>query len=197
MTNVSVINLLSKVFGARGIAFPQKPNLIDKQPITNATGFNTSIAAYNNENKNGVAIRKYSDEGLGKYDFMPVEINGINIPNALIMISGEKEIIETNVIDSGTVFEKAFTKPYDITVIATLIGETGASYPEIEMWQLTDLWKVDDIVTIKSALTDFFLVTKNNALITKISVLDNAGAENVEVLQFDLRSNVDFELEIK
>jgi hypothetical protein len=46
-------------------------------------------------------------------------------------------------------------------------------------------------------LADFFLQTERNAIITKISVLDNAGAENVEVIQFDLRSNIDFELEIK
>jgi hypothetical protein len=62
---------------------------------------------------------------------------------------------------------------------------------------LTNLFKVDKIVTIKCALADFFLQTENNAIITKISVLDNAGAENVEILQFELRSNIDFELEIK
>ena len=196
MTNVSVINLLSKVFGARGLAFPQKPNLIDKQPITGAAGYNVPQEYYNNTNRLGTQIRKYTDTKRGKYDFMPVEINSINIPNALIMISGEKEIIETNVvgaitgydakgnpiISGATVFEKSFTKPYDITVIATIIGDEGI-YPEQEMWDLTNLFKVDKIVTVKCALTDFFIPTANNAIITKISVLDNAGAENVEILQ--------------
>ncbi|MCX6210079.1 MAG: DUF6046 domain-containing protein [Bacteroidetes bacterium] len=202
--NVSVINILNKVFGAKGIAFPQK--VTTTQPIDTAAGFSYNGSPYNDVNKNQTAIRKYTDRQLGKYEFMPVEIDGIAIPNALIMITGEKEIIETNVagaLDSdgnivgGTVFEKSFVKPYDLTVIATLIGDGAMNYPEDEMWRLTDLWKKNDVVTLKCALTDYFLETSNNALITKISVLDNAGAENIEVLQFDLRSNIDFELQIK
>lgn len=200
--NVSVINILNKVFGAKGIAFPQKPTTT--QNIDGAAGFSYDAAPYSDKNRNGTLIRKYTDAQLGKYEFMPVVIDGIAIPNALIMITGEKEIIETNVVGAlnkagkivgGTVFEKAFTKPYDITLIATLIGESGMSYPENEMWEMTNLWKKDDVVTIKCALADFFLETENNAIINKISVLDNAGAENVEVLQFDMRSNIDFEIE--
>lgn len=208
MANISVINLLSKVFGARGLAFPQKPHTIDKEPITSAI-YNLPKQYYNNTNQLGTPIRKYTDEKLGRYEFMPVTINSIDIPNALIIINGEKEIIETNVlgaitgfdangkpsITGATVFEKAFTKPYEITVIATLIGDNGI-YPEQEMWQLTNLWKEDDVVTLKCALTEFFIPKTNNALITKISVLDNAGSENVEVIQFSLRSNIEFNLEI-
>lgn len=91
---------------------------------------------------------------------------------------------------------KSICKPHDITIIATLIGAAGTSYPDAAMKQLTDLWKQGDLVTIKCALADYFLQATDNAIITKISVLDNAGAENVEVIQFDLRSNIDFELEI-
>lgn len=192
MTNLSVFNILKKVYGSTAIMFPEKPKA---DSITQVSGFEVKNTTYNDVNKNGTPIRKYTDKLLGKYEFMPVTIDDVEMPNALIIITGEKEIIETNVIDVGTVFEKAFTKPYDITVIATLVGDNG-TYPETLFEQLTNLWKKDDIVTIKCAMTDYFLQTKDNGIITKISVLDNAGAENVEVIQFDIRSNIDFELEI-
>lgn len=207
MTNLSVINILKKVYGAKGVMFPDKPSA--NNIINTVTGFDvTNEWTYSNKTKNGLDIRKYQDEKTGKYEFMPVTIDGIDIPNALISISGEKEFIETNVvgaivgtdeknkpiISGATVFEKAFTKPYDITLIATLIGEGSFKYPEAQMWLLTNLWKKDDVVTVSCALADFFIPQKNNALIKKITVLDNQGAECVEVIQFDLRSNIEFEL---
>lgn len=205
MVNLSVFSILKKIYGARGIPFPTKPTLANENVII-PTGFDVQIPPFIN---NGISsdnpIRKYTDLSLGKYEYMPVVIDGLSIPNAIIIISGEKEFIETNVVGAinssgevvgAVVFEKAFTKPYDITVIATLIHENGMEYPQSQMQDLVNFWKKDDVVTIGCALTDFFLERENNAILKKIAVLDNAGAENVEVLQFDFRSNIDFELEI-
>ena len=195
MINLSVYALVKKALG-NGDAYPNIPKLANVGS-NSATPYNLFDAApLPDKTELGYDIRKYTDEALGKYEFMPVTIDGINIPNAVIMITGEKEIIETNVIEVGTVFEKAFTKPYDITVIATLIGYNTTDWVESEFKEMVNIWKKDDTVTLKCALTSFFLTEKNNALITKISVLENNGSENVEMIQFDIRSNVEFELEI-
>lgn len=217
--NINVLNILSKVYGAKGLPFPHKPSMLanvstasfdeipnTQQNITMVNGFeiNETIERAS-KNYLSTDIKKYKDELLGSYEFMPVTINDKPIPNAIIMISGEKEFIETNIIGAldskgniigGTVFEKTFTKPYDITIIATLIQD-NVNWPENMFANIVSLWQENKVVTLKSALTDYFLPTTHNALIQKINILDNAGAENVEIVQLDLRSNLEFELVLK
>ncbi len=217
MSKFNVFNILQKVYGARGLPFPQKPDVQEDDTIvtisdkpdvqeddTIVSGFNIYKQEDENINVDGTPIRIYSDKLLGKYEYMPVTIDDMPIPNAIIMISGEKEFIETNIVGAidgngqirgATVFEKAFTKPYDITVIATMIGENNKEFPLEVFKEMVSLWQKDTVVTVKCALTNFFLEKTNNALIKKIAVLDNAGAENVEIIQIDLRSNIEFELE--
>lgn len=213
MATISVIELLSKIYGPKGLPFPGKPKTGDQSVIAGpgkiAQGFNKSVQRNTESDKSdlGTPIRKYDSEDLGRYVFLPASIsftikNGrylipkeIQLSNPLIIISGEKEIIETDVVDVGTVFEKVFTKPYDISIICTLIGEAGA-WPEKELKDMAKLYKEDVLVTLKCALTDIFLQAKENMIITKIAILDAQGAENVEVIQIDGRSNIDFKLEL-
>jgi hypothetical protein len=194
MATVNVINVLNKVFGARGLPFPQSPNQGEGTKIAGEFG----DALGKNQTQFGIkgtAIRKFDRRDLGSYVFLPATLSGVELPNPVLIISGEKEIVETNIVNVGTVFEKVFTKPYDISIICTLIGE-NKDWPEGELIRMAELYKKDDLVTIKCALTDIFLQAENNAVITRVSILDAQGAENVEVVQFDLRSNIDFELEI-
>lgn len=193
MAVVNVLDVLSRVFGPKGIPFPNGP-IQGESPVV-ASGFNYQGSKLDQRNDTGTPIRKYTDEDLGRYEFLPVTIDGVEIPNALIIISGEKSIVETDVVDVGTVFEKVFTRPYNITVIATLMGENG-EWPVDSLKAMVDLWKKDDLVTLKCALTDFFLQDKENMIITNIAVLDAENSESVEVIQFDGKSNVDFELEL-
>ncbi len=194
MATINVINVLNKIFGARGLPFPQSPNKGEGTAIAGEYG-DTIGKKQKQFGFKATAIRKFDSSDLGNYVFLPVTIDKIELPNPVVIISGEKEIVETNIVNVGTVFEKVFTKPYDISIICTLIGE-NRDWPEGELIRMAELYKKDDLVTIKCALTDIFLQAENNAIVTKISILDAQGAENVEVVQFDLRSNIDFELEI-
>jgi hypothetical protein len=192
MASVNVIQVLNRVYGVRGLPFPQKPSHADAPVI--AGGFITESHPAQQRSSVGTPVKKYSNQDLGQYEFLPATINGIAIPNALVMISGEKSIVETDIVDVGTVFEKVFTRPYDITIIATLTGDN--QWPELELKQLVDLWKKDDLVTLKCALTDLFIQDKNNLVLTAIAMLDAEGSETTEVIQFTGRSNIDFELEL-
>lgn len=194
MATINVINVLNKIFGARGLPFPNSPN----------KGEGTAIAGEYGDAKGktqtqfgfkATAIRKFDSSDLGSYVFLPVTIGDMELPNPVVIISGEKEIVETNIVNVGTVFEKVFTKPYDISIICTLLGE-NRDWPEGELIRMANLYKKDDLVTIKCALTDIFLQAENNAIVTKIAILDAQGAENVEVVQLDFRSNIDFVLDI-
>lgn len=205
----NVFNLLSKVYGARGLPFPRPPlqgngtaiaTPFKEQPLT---GSGTAIAGSSNDydpvtidaTKDGLVIKQYEDELLGTYVFLPATLNGQNLPNAIVIITGEKNIVETDIVDVGTVFEKVFTRPYNISIIVTLIGEKN-SWPLAELKKIKDLWLVDAPLTLRCALTDIFLQPANNFILKSIAVLDNQGSENVEVMQLDGMSNIDFKLEI-
>ena len=205
MTTVNVLNILSKVFGARGLPFPGHPKLGEGEKVAPLSGYSdVSLGQINTVAKeNGSLIRKYDDSHLGTYQFLPAYIQydagfGLeycDLPNALVIISGEKEIVETTIVDVGTVFEQVFIKPYSISIIVTLIGDKK-NWPEDKIQQIRDLWLNNDPVTLRCALTDIFLQQDNNFLIKKISILDNQGSENVEVMQIDGMSNIDFQLEL-
>lgn len=91
MTSVSVFDLLRKVYGAKGIAFPTKA--VTEQTLTQVGNFDASIEPYNEKNFSGKPIKEYTDAQLGKYEYMPVSSDDIKIPNGIIIISGEKELL--------------------------------------------------------------------------------------------------------
>jgi len=197
--NINILDVLSKVFGPRGLPFPQRPLQGDAPVI--AGGFVIDSKPNVVKTHTGTPLKIYGDESLGQYEFIPALIYipnlkiPIALPNALVMITGEKSIVETDIIGVGTVFEKVFTRPYEITIICTIIGQDG-HWPESDLKTIVGLWNLDEPVTLKCALTDLFLQDKNNFLITKIDFLDAEGSESVEVIQLSGRSNIDFELEI-
>jgi len=194
-TPLNVFDVLARVYGPRGLPFPTKPKTGHNNVIANGFVGDSAPALSNTSNVKGTAVKKITDASLGKYEFMPVTINDVQMPNAVIIISGEKHIVQHDLMDVGTVFEKVFTKPYDISIIVTLIGENG-EWPEEAFNTITTLWKENDLVTLRCALTDFFIdQTEDNFIISKISVLDNSGSECVEVIQIDGLSNKDFVLE--
>lgn len=230
---MNVFDLLRNVYGAKGLPFPRPPKKGDGTAVagqffgefaTNdfrsegsaiASNNDYALPALNDKANQGNQIRKYDDSHLGTYQFLPASIVWYNsqtkkkvvtdLPNALVIISGEKEIVETTIVDVGTVFEQVFVKPYTISIIATLIGDKGL-WPQSLLQDMNALWQENAPVTLRCALTDVFLNkqvngswvnnAENNFIIHKIGIMDNQGAENVEVIQIDGMSNIDFELEL-
>ena len=94
---VGVFDILYRVYGARGIPFPRPPKQGNGTAI--APVGNYDAAPLNDAAQKGSLIRKYDDTHLGSYQFLPATINGIDMPNAVVIISGEKEIEETTIVD--------------------------------------------------------------------------------------------------
>ena len=200
MTTVNVFTILSKVFGARGLPFPGHPKKGEGEAIAPLGKADVAVVD-NKSTRSGSLIRKYDDSHLGTYQFLPAyilygsDLKYCDLPNAVVIISGDKEIVETTIVDVGTVFEQVFVRPYSISILVTLIGDKN-NWPEDKIKEIKDLWDLDSPVTLKCALTDVFLQGWDNFIIKKISLLDNRGAENVEVIQIDGMSNINFELEL-
>jgi hypothetical protein len=189
MTTVNVGDILRKVFGFRGLPFPATPDQTPVSPIAGA--FKGEPLISQERSRKGTPL--WGKNALGRPVFMPAKLNGYELPNPLITITGEKNIIETEVFDKGTVFEKVFTKPYDITIICTLINADD-TWPEEEVIQMKKLFTENDLYTLECALTDIFLQPRNNFILTRIDLLDMQGVENAQVIQLAGRSNIDFEL---
>lgn len=212
---INLIEMLGRQVGYAtplGYPFPGSP-LTGEQPKI-ATGFqdDEDLSLKDQYDVFGTPVVKVTDANLGKYEFKPVFIdNGLiqyELPNPLIMIRGEKGVIETDVLDRGVVFEKVFERPYDISILIQLF-DPEHKWPAQQFKDLADLYRGQytydsgvtktgfDLVTLRCALTNPFLQPESNFLITKFSLLDNGNAENMEVIQIDGRSNIDFELIIK
>jgi hypothetical protein len=198
MVTIDVNRILNTVYGVRGLPFPQKVNTNTGTPI--GAAFSAPVQEQKERTAKGTPL--WNKNNLGAPVFMPAWINGVEIPNPLITITGEKSIVETDVVDVGTVFERIFQRPFDITIIATLISVDN-SFPEEQLRNMLDIWKQDEAVTLECAYTDMVLIKElgyragNNFVITKIDLLDMQGVENAQVVQITGRSNIDFELELK
>lgn len=203
MSDINVYNVLQKIYGARGIPFPIPPKQGNGTVIEKEGQYSAPLIE--DVSETGSLIRKYDDQLLGSYQFLPASIDWFNkagvkitteLPNPLIIVSGEKRIEETDIVDVGTVFEKVFTRPYQVTIICTIIGENG-NWPQRQLRELKDCYHDSTVVTLRSALTDIFLEPIiGNFIIQRIDLLDNQGSENVEVIQINGSSNIQFELEI-
>ena len=192
MTTVSVTEILSLVYGPTGLPFTAK---VTEAGSGNhiATGFEGSFQPANEKSIYGTKLYGYN--ALGRPVFLPATLDGKELPNPVIIMSGEKEIVETDVIDAGTVFEKVFMKPYDITIICTLISEDG-SWPEKDIIDFKKLYTEGDLYTLECAYSNIWLQPKNNFLLTAVNLVDMAACENAQVIELTGRSNIDFELEI-
>lgn len=190
MATIDVNTILRTVYGLRGLPFPGKPN---EEQLLQAQGFEAIPAAGNNRTRTGAPL--WGKNALGRPVFMPAKLDGLELENPLITITGEKSIVETDVVNVGTVFEKVFDRPYAIDIICTLINADN-EFPEDQLDALVDKWKVNDVLTLECAITDFFLQTKANFIFRKIAALDMQGIENSQVVQLSGSSNVYFELEL-
>ena len=173
--------LINNSKGMVGKDFPEKLNI----------SFDKDTA----QSKKGKPL--YMMNKVGVWEFMPVFLNDIYLPNALVNITSQKTIIETPMTDfEGTVKEIINVQDWGIKILFTVINEDG-SYPEDWLYTMNDLYKLKEILTIDCPFTDAFLQAKDNCIITRLDPLDMQGIENAQVFELSLKSDRYLELEIK
>ena len=107
---------------------------------------------------------------------MPVELNGIEIPNAVISIRGKKTIVETPMVGrKGTVKELISVDDYEIRIAGVALDN---DFPDRQISELNELYNVkEDKVVIKSM--DF---------------AEMRGCETAQVFTMELVTDRSFEL---
>lgn len=138
--------------------------------------------------------RYWAENILGVEVFMPVKLGGYELPNPSITITGRVTIVETPIVgQEGTVIEEITINNYDINIKCFVFDDSDI-YPEQIVQELVALWKRREKLTVECVLTDFFLQAKDNCVITGINFPEQIGAESMQIIEFSLKSNKDFEL---
>lgn len=185
---------------ARGLFYPGIfiPGLDKSAKIPNDTNYDIGKSAPEEKlyTDKGSPLRN-EDLKLGTYYFMPVYINRIEIPNAIISLSQSKIVIKTPLVGrNGTVKEFIAMDDFQIEVLLTLVGQNN-EYPEKEIEQIEQLWRVNEAVDIISAVTDMWLPVDSKVVLTDLTIDPVGEYENVQIVSLKLVSDINFELEIE
>lgn len=129
--------------------------------------------------------------------FMPVWIDGIEMPNAVISVSQSKVIVKTEMPESnGTVKEYISLSDMQIDVVAVLVGTDG-NYPEKQLEQINELWRKNEAVPLISALTDMLLPSGTKVVLEELTIDPVGEYEEMQTFSLKMVSDEIFELEIE
>ncbi len=165
--------------------------IISKQnPIADEFDYDKTSSKDNSQ----LGERYWSENLLGLKVFMPVKLGGYDLPNPCISITGRVTVVETVIVgQEGTVIEEITINNYDINVKSYVFDDSD-TFPEDMVKDLSELWKQRKKLTIECVLTDFFLQAKDNCIITGVNLPEQEAVENMQIMEFSIKSNKDFEL---
>lgn len=180
--------------------------------FTDAFGYEPPTAAVKIEQ--APARQEFSNFGQPYYDtdlfgrefFMPVQLGGILIPFAVISCVWKKTFVSTGMPErGGTVKELISIDDYAITIKGILIS-VGNEFPEAQVLEQHHLFKRNESVELRSALTDLFLSGKSDAagndptghrvVIKEMNWPEVSGVEHAKPVSITVESDLIFELEI-
>ncbi|MEO0337582.1 MAG: DUF6046 domain-containing protein [Bacteroidota bacterium] len=136
---------------------------------------------------------------LGRPLFMPVQINGVLLPNEPTMaISVNKKIVSTPLVGSkrkGTVKELISVEDYSIVIRGVALNyDSTFVYPEDEVKILHDLFLKDQSLEVKSAVTNLLGIYR--LVIKDFKLPEMIGVQHAQAYEFICVSDEDFVLTI-
>lgn len=135
---------------------------------------------YRSTTPRGSVIRK--SDARDTVIFMPVKIDGIDLPNAVISITGKKTIIETPLVGGrGTVKELISMDDYEITLAGVLISPDN-QYPESLIRRFTKMWLKNKAITLESAISNTVLLDTQKVVLKTIDFPSVGAFENAQVI---------------
>ncbi len=188
-------DLLMSYIGYKGVVYPG--GLIPDAPKKYQSGGDYSYegdnASFNTSSALGSTLRK--KDASGRWYFMPIELNSIEIPNAVISIKGNKTIVETAMVGrKGTVKELISVDDYDINIVGVILED---DFPDEAIAELRDLFNMTESISLKCALTDIFLEEDDKVVIKSVEFPAMKGCETAQIFKMSLISDQSFELTVE
>lgn len=142
---------------------------------------------------------------LGTPIFMPARIKGVNqddsewyqLPNDVITISGQKNVVLTQVAGqgrNGTVKELISQDDYQIRIQGIAVSSDADEYPEDDVRKLRQLYELNTELEIECELTKLFGI--RNIVITGARWPGIQGTQEAQAYEFNCISDEDFEFEL-
>lgn len=171
-----------------------------------AFGYTPPINQDNVKLEKALARKESSDLGQPYYEtdisgrefFLPVKINGMLIPFAIIGMTWKKKIVETDMPErGGSVNELISIEDYVFNIKGILINDDN-TFPESGIVDMHNLFKINASVTMRSVLSDIVLKGEydHKVIIKEIKWPPIAGNEHAKPFEMDLKSDMILDLEI-
>lgn len=196
--------LLSSIVGYRGLPFPGA--VLPKRPEGRYAGDDydpeDEITEYERQTTTNRGTQLYKQDHRGRWYFMPVimrhrELGDIEIPNAIISVTGKKNIVETQLVGrKGSVKELINLEDYKVS-IAAFIQSADGKYPEDGIMQMRNLFENNEAVELISALTDLIFDEDDNVVITDMDFPAMPGIEDGQVIRIECLTDRPFELTVE
>lgn len=198
----NIPELLASIVGYRGAPYPGA--LFPNRPGSDYTGGDYEIqgeaTVRQERTKRGSTL--YAKDWRGRWYFMPVVfehrgVGRVEIPHALISVTGQKNIVETPLVGrKGSVKELINLEDYKIS-IAGFIQSADGTWPEDDIVRMRDLYNVNESVELLCALTDLILDEDDRVVITKIDFPSTPGIEDGQIVRLECATDKPFELIIE
>ena len=143
---------------------------------------------------------------LGREFFLPVTINNVQIPFAVLGMTWKKTIISTPMPErGGSVNELISIDDYTFNLKGILVDESG-NFPEADIIALHEMFKINASLVMRSVLSDIVLSGKSSdkkddpfghrIIIKEIKWPAVSGVEHAKPFEMDLVSDMIFDLEM-
>lgn len=195
----SIPDLLAEYVGYRGHPFPGV--LFPRRPGSDYTGgdYEVTTEAPVRQERTNLGSTLWQQDWRGRWYFMPVvfrhdKIGKVEIPCALISVTGRKNIVETQLVGrKGSVKELINLEDYKVS-IAGFIQSRDGTWPEADIALVRDLYNVNESVELRCALTDLVFDEDDRVVITSIDLPAMQGVQDGQVIRLECTTDKPFEL---
>lgn len=140
----------------------------------------------------------YATDIFGHEFFLPVTLNDVLIPFAVLGMTWKRTIVETPMPErGGSVNELISIDDYQFNLKGILIMDEF-SFPESEIIKQHDLFKINASVIMRSVISDIVLngAANHRVIIKEVKWPPVSGIEHVKPFEMDMKSDMIFDLEI-
>lgn len=194
VSTYNVADILMSFIGYKGVPFPGGfiPPTPPNYEVDSEYTYGESISEKTSSALGGT-LRKKDAQGI--WYFLPVKLNGVELPNTVISIKGKKTIVETAMVGrKGTVKELISVDDYEIEIAGVILE---SDYPDETIAELHDIYDINESVTLECALTDIFLEEEDKVVIKSIEFPSMKGYETSQAYKMSLVTDKSFELVIE
>lgn len=196
LSEFNIRKLLSGLSGYKGLPFPGMQTITgsaDKPEYELAT----TAAPRQEFTQKGSRLWAQHE---GRWYFMPVALEHkgktIEIPFAVISISGEKTIVKTPMPGRrGSVKELISIDDAKISITG-LFMSTDSSYPEAAVSEMNAMIQVNESIRLVSALSDLLLDPEDKVVIQTWDFPPTPGVEDAQAIKLELVSDSPFVLTV-